>query len=142
MKTLSKMRSKKREEFNQLESFIEEKIWTSAQKFKSNIYTCNKSVYVFPNQKYFERDIKNITKVLLKKHIESFRAKSFSDFAEQRVFWLYDNETGTCQCKTFWKLGRCKRKLAVLIHLKEIKVNFFNFYFYFNRFLISFQQRK
>ena len=108
-----------------MEDFIEEQVWIDAQKLQQHIYTCGDSAYVFPNHKFFDKKLKVITKELIKKHINAFESKIFSNFDEKRIFWIYDHNNRTCQCKTFWQIGRCKHNLAVQIHLKQIQVKSF-----------------
>ena len=122
MTNLSKLRGRKKDEFTQLKEFIDEKTWIDAQKLQNHIYVCGTSIYFFPNHTFFDKNLRKITKDLIKKHIEAFNSRTFHDFNQKRVFWIFENESKNCQCKKFWKNGRCKHMLAVQIHLKQITV--------------------
>ena len=96
---------KKKEYFTQMEDFIEEQVWIDAQKLQQHIYTCGDSAYVLPNHKLFDKKLKVITKELIKKHIDAFESKTFSNFDKKESFGFMIIITELVNAKHFGKLA-------------------------------------
>jgi len=101
IRTLSKGYVQDKEEFCQLSKFLKRKIWEKAQMLQQHAFSSGpgKESIIFPNRRYFEGYHKDITEDLTKAHQKAFSSKSFSEFLDKRLFWIYMRVPELCQCK-------------------------------------------
>lgn len=126
--SLSNQRAK--QHFDEYPLFKEEKVWKKAQRLQDHIYECNQQTnYYFANKRFFEQDHKSISKVIIERNAKAFHSKTFQNLKKNRTLYIYNAQTGQCDCKSFWHLGYCRHSMAVKIYREEIKVYIFFFNF-------------
>ena len=76
-----------KEGFWKLPKFLKGKVWVEAQRVQQYIENCGINTFAF---RYSEKDYKNVTETLLENHINAFSPKSFSEFLDKRLFWIYN----------------------------------------------------